>query len=61
MWERTLWIGEVYEGRGKLGISKEGISKELEGMYDFVWHHDLQKDIDTGIRQLQERGAFSQV
>ena len=59
MWEKSLWTGEVYECRGKLGISPEGITKELQGVYDFVWHHDLQVDIEAGIHRLKDRGVFS--
>ncbi|KAJ3488207.1 hypothetical protein NLI96_g3020 [Meripilus lineatus] len=55
VWESSLQTGEVYEGRGRLGISPAGISQELKGVYDFVWHHNLQEDIDSGIHLLLAR------
>ena len=50
--------GEIYEGRGPSGFSSEGLTKDLPGNWDYVWHDDLDGDIKAAILRLQNDGIF---
>lgn len=50
--------GDIYEGYGPSGYSKEGLIEDISGIWDKTWHHDLQADIDEAIKWLQDEGVF---
>ena len=58
VWERTVMTCEIYEGRGPSGFSSEGLTKDLTGNWDYVWHHDLDGDIKAAVLRLQNDGIF---
>lgn len=58
MWQGSVDSGRVADGRGPSGDSAEGLRKDLGGMWDSVWRHDLDADVQRGLRSLEERGIF---
>lgn len=58
VWERTVMTGEIYEGRGPSGFSSEGLTRDLTGNWDCVWHHDLDADVHAAVHRLQKDGIF---
>jgi len=61
IWDGSLAAGNSYEGYGKNGYSVEGVKKDLEGIWDYVWYYDLGKDVGRGERLLERIGVFSGV
>lgn len=55
----SIRAGRIYEGFGKSGPSAEGIKNDIEGMYEKVWHHDLEGDVGEAVTRLRAEGAFS--
>lgn len=52
--------GDIYDGHGESGLTKEGIRKDAEGQWDEVWHHDLGDDVGRAVEWLKEEGAFGE-
>ncbi|KAI0272657.1 FAD/NAD-P-binding domain-containing protein [Gloeopeniophorella convolvens] len=50
--------GEIFEGHGPSGASVEGQKADVENIWDRVWHHDINADIESSIAQLTEDGVF---
>jgi salicylate hydroxylase len=50
--------GEIYELAGPSGPTLEGARKDLEGIWEFVWRHDLDEDFRTSVKFLEEKQAF---
>lgn len=50
--------GEIYEFAGPSGPTVGGVRKDLEGIWEFVWRHDLDEDIRTAIKFLEDKQAF---
>lgn len=50
--------GDVYEGYGPSGVDLEGLRKDLDGYWSFVWHHDLAADIKRAEEWLREKDVF---
>lgn len=51
--------GRIYGGHGKSGPTPEGMAKDLAGMWDFVWYHEVEDDVRKAVGLLCERGVFS--
>ncbi|EIM86775.1 FAD/NAD-P-binding domain-containing protein [Stereum hirsutum FP-91666 SS1] len=51
--------GRIYESFGPSGYTKEGIRKDFANMYEQIWHHDLQGDVDEALAKLREEKAFA--
>ncbi|KAF8590394.1 FAD/NAD(P)-binding domain-containing protein [Ramaria rubella] len=47
--------GEVYE---RVDCSFEKIRQDLAGIWEFVWHHDLDDDFRAAVAYLEERQVF---
>ncbi|KAI0094260.1 FAD/NAD(P)-binding domain-containing protein [Irpex rosettiformis] len=58
VWEATQHAGRIYEGHGDSGSSAEGCRHDLEGLWDFIWHHGVDQDRDTALKLLIEQGVF---
>jgi salicylate hydroxylase len=58
VWSASKKAGEIYEGYGPSGSSLEAMRKDLVGIWDAVWHHDLGADYERAVTLLQESGAF---
>jgi salicylate hydroxylase len=50
--------GDIYEGYGKPGFTVEKMRERLSGIWDPIWHHDLEADITKAIQSLKENGSF---
>ncbi|KAF8515185.1 FAD/NAD(P)-binding domain-containing protein [Gautieria morchelliformis] len=53
--------GEIYEYAGPSGPSLEGLRKDLTGIFDSVWHRDLDEDCRTAVKFLIDRQVFDSV
>ncbi|KAI0673671.1 FAD/NAD-P-binding domain-containing protein [Trametes maxima] len=52
VWERSYFAGRVYDGHGPHGEDWESVGQDLEGLFAFVWRHDLDRDIDAALALL---------
>ena len=50
---RSKMAGDIYQGHGPSGPSPEGRGADLELIWDPVWHHDINADIETCVRWLE--------
>lgn len=50
--------GDIYDGHGKSGVSPDGIRGDVGLIWDEVWHHDLEADVQSAVRSLRAQGAF---
>lgn len=55
---RSYACGEIYEHAGPSGGSLEGLRHDLTGIWEFVWHHDLDEDYRAAVRFLVDKRAF---
>lgn len=51
--------GRIYESFGPSGYTNEGIMKDFANMYEQIWHHDLQRDVEEALTRLREEKAFA--
>ncbi|KAI0318092.1 FAD/NAD-P-binding domain-containing protein [Amylostereum chailletii] len=51
--------GDLYEGHGPSGPQDEGRLADLQGLWEKVWHHDLDKEMDDCIHMLTTSGAYA--
>ncbi len=51
--------GEIYEGYGISGSSREGLRKDLEDLPEFVWIRELNQDMQDATARLQQLGVFT--
>ncbi|KAI0756243.1 FAD/NAD(P)-binding domain-containing protein [Daedaleopsis nitida] len=58
VWEGSRRCGRVYDLQGPSGPTLEGIRKDLDNIFDPVWHHDMESDIARAVGALQENGTF---
>ncbi|KAI0363144.1 FAD/NAD(P)-binding domain-containing protein [Pilatotrama ljubarskyi] len=56
--ERSHLAGSIYDGHGPHGMDWENVGQDLEGLFESVWHHDLDGDYETALASLRSRGAF---
>jgi len=50
--------GEIYEHFGPSGATLEGFQKDLDGIWSWVWHHDLDEDFADAVKFLEDRQVF---
>ncbi|TFY82399.1 hypothetical protein EWM64_g1611 [Hericium alpestre] len=55
---RSKCNGDVYEGHGASGASAEGRFKDMYNVWEDIWHHDLDADVQRGVDWLKEQGHF---
>ncbi|EED78110.1 predicted protein [Postia placenta Mad-698-R] len=53
VWEGSVKAGEIYDGYGEHGLSPQGIQEDLGGMWDRVWHHDVEDDVKSAVSWLR--------
>jgi salicylate hydroxylase len=56
--QASIIAGEIYEGYGKPGLTVEEMRERLSGIWDPIWHHDLEADIAEAVQSLKENGSF---
>ncbi|KAI0699364.1 FAD/NAD(P)-binding domain-containing protein [Cerioporus squamosus] len=59
VWEGSRYAGRVYDMQGPSEPTAEGIRKDLGDMYDPVWHHDMEADVERAVTSLRDSGAFT--
>jgi len=52
----TIEVGNIYECRGKRGGSPQQMREQLEGIWDPVWYHDQNKDVEQAIARVHGEG-----
>ncbi|KAI5122976.1 hypothetical protein M0805_006855 [Coniferiporia weirii] len=54
--------GNIYDGFGPSGPTSEGMQADVKayvkGMWEEVWHHDIQADVDGATGELVAKGVF---
>lgn len=61
VWERSLRAGKNYQGHGEHGDTLEGMRKGIEGQWDYVWHREMNENVDEAIEMLRAQNVFSKV
>lgn len=61
MWEGSLGAVGVYEDYEADGSTKEACRQRLVGLWDYVWHHGLDDDLNAAVELLKQRGVFRYV
>jgi salicylate hydroxylase len=56
--QASIIAGDIYEGYGKLGSTMEEMRERLSGIWDPIWHYDLEADIAKAVGLLNENGSF---
>jgi len=46
--------GEIYELAGPSGGTLEDVKNDLVGLWNFVWHHDLEEDVRQAIHLVEQ-------
>lgn len=41
------------------GLSQDDIKERLDGIWDLVWHHDLENDVSSALEILTQNGTFN--
>ncbi|KAJ3543230.1 hypothetical protein NM688_g5882 [Phlebia brevispora] len=59
VWEGSVHAGRVVDGYGPSGMSADGLRKDIPGMWDFVWRHDMEGNVQQAVQTLEERGVFT--
>ncbi|KAI0255796.1 hypothetical protein BJV78DRAFT_1368771 [Lactifluus subvellereus] len=55
---RSKLAGDIYQGHGPSGSSPDARRADLELIWDPVWHHDINADIENCVRWLVKEGVF---
>lgn len=55
---KSKFAGDAYDGHGPSGSTDEGRVKDLSGLYEEIWNHDLQDELRVAQDVLTKRGAF---
>ncbi|KAI0780346.1 FAD/NAD-P-binding domain-containing protein [Trametes elegans] len=58
VWDGSRRAGRVYNGHGPHGTDWDHISADIEGQWAPVWQYDFDKEFDTVLGLLRERGAY---
>ncbi|KAI0347664.1 FAD/NAD-P-binding domain-containing protein [Trametopsis cervina] len=58
VWEASIRAADIYEGYGEHGASNEARRRDLEGIWDWVWHHGADEDYHLALEMLRSQGLF---
>lgn len=58
---RSRDAGEIYELCGPSGSEYADIRTDLQDMWSFLWHHDLDDDVESAINSLVEQEIFTAI
>lgn len=58
VWNETYHLGNIVDGFGPNGLSPEGLSKDLAGVWDYLWGHGVDDDLHEAENKLQQPGTF---
>ena len=56
VWDETYQVGSIVDGFGTNDLSSHGLSKDLAGVWDYVWMHGVDDDLKEAEGRLQELG-----
>ncbi|KAA1472118.1 FAD/NAD(P)-binding domain-containing protein [Dentipellis sp. KUC8613] len=56
---RSKRCGDTYEGYGPSGPSARGREADMKGMWEAVWYHDLEADVEAAFGWLRDEGIWS--
>ena len=55
---QSKFAGDAYEGHGPSGPTDEGRVKDLSGLWEKIWRHDLKDEVRAAEDALTARGIF---
>lgn len=55
---RSKRMGEIYERFGANLYTAKDMQYHLSGMWEAVWHHDLEAEAETAIKSMLNRGRM---
>jgi len=55
---RSKRMGEIYERFGDEFYTVEDMQHHLPGMWEAVWHHDLEAEVEMAIKSMLNRGRM---
>ncbi|KAI0699376.1 salicylate hydroxylase [Cerioporus squamosus] len=58
VWEVSDLAGKVYDFHGPHGSTPEGLREDLADMCAPIWHHDLDRDLESAVGILRANGTF---
>lgn len=58
VWNETYHMGNILDGFGPNGRSPEGLSKDLTGVWDYLWGHGVDADLYEAEIKLRQLGSF---
>ncbi|KAA1472123.1 FAD/NAD-P-binding domain-containing protein [Dentipellis sp. KUC8613] len=56
---RSKRCRDIFEGHGPSGPSSQGRSADAKGMWEAVWHHDLDADVEVAFEWLREQKTWT--
>jgi salicylate hydroxylase len=56
--QASIIAGDIYDWYGKSEFTVEEMRERLSGIWDPIWHHDLEADIAKAVQSLKENGSF---
>jgi salicylate hydroxylase len=60
--EKSNLAGDIYEGYGPSGFTKEGLAVDLRDLWlnhwEKIWKHDLSADVEAAVSQLVQDRVF---
>ena len=51
-------MGNIVDGLGESGMSAEGLSKDLEGIWDYLWGHGADEDMSEAELKFRALGVL---
>ncbi|KXN88935.1 Salicylate hydroxylase [Leucoagaricus sp. SymC.cos] len=57
--EASARAGRIFDSFGKPACGPEWAAAMVAGIWDPVWHHDLKKEVDEALRNLEKDPGFS--
>ncbi|KAF9554206.1 salicylate hydroxylase [Agrocybe pediades] len=51
--EQSIKTGKIYENYGPGHYDVEDMRRQMKGMWEPVWHHDLEAEVDEAIRRFE--------
>lgn len=56
--ERSTEMGNIYDNYGENGYSAQELGEHIAGMWEDVWHHDLDQELTEAAEWLKKNGVF---
>ncbi|KAH8099306.1 FAD/NAD-P-binding domain-containing protein [Cristinia sonorae] len=57
--DMSVKAGQIYEAQGENGFTANGVTEDMTGIFNPIWHHRLEHDIEEGLRRVRQLGSAS--